>query len=168
MQSSTSKFRLYACTHVVTPTPSPHQSCVTASDCSSSYPRPVVVGRCDQSQRSCQTLPPADTPSRLLSLDRPELLQEVCGVCVCGGCVCVWRVCVCAGVCAGCVVCVRRVCVCSWFSKNLLIQHFFGALICHFSASDHGIAWYPWYRQIGKYFYLSNMKFYDAIWKVFF
>ncbi len=26
----------------------------------------------------------------------------------------------------------------------------------------------PWYRQIGKYFYLSNTKFDDTIWKVFF
>ncbi len=26
----------------------------------------------------------------------------------------------------------------------------------------------PWYRQIGKYFYLSNTKFDDIIWKVFF
>ncbi len=25
----------------------------------------------------------------------------------------------------------------------------------------------PWYRQIGKYFYLSNTKFDDTIWKVF-
>ncbi len=33
-----------------------------------------------------------------------------------------------------------------------------GALICHFSALDHS-----WYRQIVKYFYLSNMIFDDTI-----
>ncbi len=26
----------------------------------------------------------------------------------------------------------------------------------------------PWYCQIGKYFYLSNMNFGDTIWKVSF
>ncbi len=28
--------------------------------------------------------------------------------------------------------------------------------------------YYPWYDQIGKYFYLSNMNFDDTIWKVSF
>ncbi len=30
------------------------------------------------------------------------------------------------------------------------------------------MGYYPWYRQIGKYFYLTNVKFDDIIWKVFF
>ncbi len=29
-----------------------------------------------------------------------------------------------------------------------------------------GYLFYSWYRQIGKYFYLSNMNFDDTIWKV--
>ena len=35
-------------------------------------------------------------------------------------------------------------------------------IICHFSALDHGL-FYPWYCQIDKYFYLSNMNFDDTI-----
>ena len=59
-----------------------------------------------------------------------------------------------------------------WFSESLerglsddvlkCMSNIWSGPYGHFSALD------PWYRQIDKYFYLSNMNFDDTIWKVYF